>query len=42
MSWDRGTPRPGSESGRVGEQGEREGGRGFLEGKLERGIIFEM
>jgi hypothetical protein len=33
--------RPGSRSGRVGEQGER-GDRGFLEGKLGKGITFEM
>jgi hypothetical protein len=33
---------PGSRSEWVGKQGEKGGGRGFSEGKLERGIIFEM
>jgi hypothetical protein len=28
--------------GWVGEQGERRGGRGFLEGKLGKGITFKM
>ena len=38
----RGMPGPGSENGWVGKQGE--GGRdmGFLEGKLLKGITFEM
>jgi hypothetical protein len=35
-------PGPGSRSGWVGEQGEGEGNRGFSEGKLEKGITFEM
>ena len=38
----RGMPRPGSRSGWVGEQGERSGDRGVLEGKLEKVITFEM
>jgi hypothetical protein len=38
----RGMPGPGSRSGWVGEQGERERDRGFLEGKLRKGITFEM
>ena len=38
----RGMPRPGSRSGWVGEQGEGGGDSGFLEGKLGKGIIFEM
>jgi hypothetical protein len=33
---------PRSRSGWVGEQGEGEEDRGFLEGKLGKGIIFEM
>jgi hypothetical protein len=39
-----GMPGPGSRSGWVGEQGEGEGTGGgcFLEGKLGKGIIFEM
>jgi hypothetical protein len=35
-------PGPGSRSGWVMEQGEGSGDRGFLVGKLEKGIIFEM
>jgi hypothetical protein len=35
-------PGPGSRSGCVGEQEEGEGDRGFSEGKLGKGIIFEM
>jgi hypothetical protein len=35
-------PALGSESGWVGEQGEGEEDRGFLEGKLGKGIAFEM
>jgi hypothetical protein len=38
----RGMPGPGSGSGWVGEQGEEKGGRGFSEGKLGKGITFEM
>ena len=40
----RGMPGPGSRNGWVGEQGEgRTGrGRGFLEGKPGKGIIFEL
>jgi hypothetical protein len=38
----RGMPGPGSSSGWVGEQGEREEDRGFLEGKPGKGITFEM
>jgi hypothetical protein len=38
----RGMPGPGSGSGWVGEQGERGGDRGFSEGKLGKGITFEM
>jgi hypothetical protein len=33
---------PGSRSGWVREQGESEGDRGFSEGKLGKGITFEM
>ena len=33
---------PGSMSGWVGEQGEEGEDRGFLEGKLGKGITFEM
>jgi hypothetical protein len=33
---------PGSRSGWVGEQGEEERHRGFSEGKLGKGITFEM
>jgi hypothetical protein len=33
-------PGPGSENGWVGEQGRRD--RGFLKGKLGKGITFEM
>ena len=35
-------PGPGSRSGWVGDQGERERDRGFSEGKLGKGITFEM
>ena len=35
-------PEPGSRSWCVGEQGERREDRGFSEGKLEKGITFEM
>jgi hypothetical protein len=35
-------PGPGSGSGWVGEQGEVGGDRGFSEGKLGKGITFEM
>jgi hypothetical protein len=35
-------PAPGSGSGWVGKQGERGGDRGFSEGKLGKGITFEM
>ena len=35
-------PGPGSRSGWVGEQGLGGKGWGFLEGKLEKGITFEM
>jgi hypothetical protein len=38
----RGMPGPGSGSGWAGEQGEGGGDRGVLEGKLGKGIIFEM
>jgi hypothetical protein len=38
----RGKPGPGSRSGWVGDQGERSGDRGVLEGKLEKVITFEM
>jgi hypothetical protein len=37
----RGIPGLGSRSGRVGEQGEWRGDRGFLERKLGKGIAFE-
>jgi hypothetical protein len=33
---------PGSRSGWVGEQGEERGDRRFSEGKLGKGITFEM
>jgi hypothetical protein len=36
------TPGPGSRRGRVGEQGEVEGNRGFSEGKPGKGTTFEM
>jgi hypothetical protein len=42
MSQYRGMPRSGSKSGWVGEEGEREGDRGFSEGKLGKEITFEM
>jgi hypothetical protein len=35
-------PGPGSRSGWVGEQREGERDRGFSEGKLGKGIMFEM
>jgi hypothetical protein len=35
-------PGTGSRSGWVGEQGEEEGDRGFLEGKLGKGVKFKM
>jgi hypothetical protein len=35
-------PGPGGSSEWVGEQGEGEGDRGFLEGKLGKEITFEM
>jgi hypothetical protein len=35
-------PGPGRENGWVGEQGEEERDRGFLEGKLGKGITFDM
>jgi hypothetical protein len=38
----RGMPVPGSGSGWVGKQGEVRQGRGFPEGKPEKGITFEM
>jgi hypothetical protein len=38
----RGMPGPGSKSGWVSEQGEGGWDRWFSEGKLEKGIIFEM
>ena len=38
----KGLPGPGSSSGLVGEQGEERGERGFLEGKLGKGITFVM
>jgi hypothetical protein len=38
----RGMPGPGSRSGWVGEQGEGERIGDFLEGKLGKGIKFEM
>jgi hypothetical protein len=38
----RGMPGSGSRSGWVGDQGEGEGNRGFSEGKLGKGITFEM
>jgi hypothetical protein len=38
----RGMPRPGIRSEWFGEQGEGKGHRGFLEGKPEKGITFEM
>jgi hypothetical protein len=39
---DRGMPGLGMGVGGLGEQGEGEGDRGFSEGKLGNGIIFEM
>jgi hypothetical protein len=38
----RGIPGPGSRSGWVGGQGERREDREFLEGKLGKGITFEI
>jgi hypothetical protein len=38
----RGMPGTGSRCGWVGEQGERGEDRGFLEGKLGKGITFKM
>ena len=38
----RGMPGPGGGSGWVGEQGECGRDRGFSEGKLRKGITFEM
>jgi hypothetical protein len=38
----RGLPGPGSRSGWVGEQREEREDRGVLEGKLGKGITFEM
>jgi hypothetical protein len=38
----KGMPGPGSGSEWVGEQGQGEGDRGFLEGKLGKGIAFKM
>jgi hypothetical protein len=38
----RGIPGPGSKSRWVGEQGEGRRDRGFLEGKLGKGITFEI
>ena len=38
----RGMPGPGSRSGWVGQQGEGTGYRGYSEGKLGKGIAFEM
>jgi hypothetical protein len=35
-------PGPGSRSGWVGEQGKGREDRGFLEGKLGKGITFEI
>jgi hypothetical protein len=37
-----GVPEPGIRSGWIGEQGEEEGNRGFSEGKLGNGTIFEV
>jgi hypothetical protein len=42
MTQYRGMPDPGSESGLVGEQGEGGEDRGYSEGKLGKGITFEM
>jgi hypothetical protein len=42
MSQYRGMPWPGIESGWVGEQREKGEDRGVLEGKLGKGITFEM
>jgi hypothetical protein len=38
----RGMPGPGSRSEWVSKQGEGRGDRGFSEGKLGKGITFEM
>jgi hypothetical protein len=42
MTQYRGLPGPGSRSGWIVEQGEWEGDRGLSEGKLGKGITFEM
>jgi hypothetical protein len=42
MSQYRGMPGPGIGSGWVGEQREEGEERGFLEGKLRKGITFKM
>jgi hypothetical protein len=42
MAQYRGMPGPGSSSVWFGEQGQGEADRGFLEGKLGKGITFEM
>ena len=42
MPQGRGMPGPGSWSGWVGEQVEGGSDRGFSEGKLRKGITFEM
>jgi hypothetical protein len=42
MSQYRGMPGPGSGNGWVGEQREGAGDRGFMKGKLGKGIAFEM
>ena len=38
----RGMPGPGMGVGGLGSRGSGEGDRGFLEGKLGKGIAFEM
>jgi hypothetical protein len=38
----RGMPGPVSRTGWVGEQGHMGEDRGFLEGKIENGVTFEM
>jgi hypothetical protein len=42
MPQHRGMPRPGIGSRWVGEQGEGGEDRGFSEGKLGKGVTFEM
>jgi hypothetical protein len=42
MSQYKGMPGPGRGSGWVGEQGEEGENRGFSEGRLGKGITFEM